>query len=150
MIEKVDTSREAVQKTGKAFLIAGSAFGAIFFLSHSHIGGWSNWNWGKGFESDVWKWVLGLGLGLFGLSHFAYPVMRPLHFAWMRFSQVLGWFSTRIVLSLFFYLIITPTGLLMKLLGKDLLDQKINKSARSYWIKRDLNKFDPKHAARSF
>jgi hypothetical protein len=150
LIEKVDTSHEAVKKTGKAFLIAGSAFGAIFFLSHSHISGWSGWNWQQGFESNVWKWFLGLGVGLFGLGHLAYPVMKPIHLVWMRLSQVLGWISTHVVLTIFFYLIVTPTGLLMRLLGKDLLDQKIDKAAKSYWIKRDLSKYDPKHAAKMF
>jgi hypothetical protein len=150
LIEKVDTSHEAVKKTGKAFLIAGSAFGTIFFLSHSHIGGWSNWNWGQGLESSVWKWVLGLGLGLFGLSRIAYPVMKPIHFVWMKLSQILGWMSTHVILSIFFYLIVTPTGLLMRLFGKDLLDQKIDRDAKSYWTKRDLSKYDPKHAAKMF
>ena len=150
MIEKVDTSHEAVKKTGKAFLIAGSVFGIIFFSSHSHVSGWSSWNWQQGFESNVWKWVAGLAVGLFGLSHFAYPVMKPIHFVWMRFSQLLGWLSTRVLLSIFFYLVITPTGILMRILGKDMLDQKIDKPTRSYWIKRDLSKFDPKHAARTF
>jgi hypothetical protein len=150
LIEKVDTSHEAVKKTGKAFLIAGGTFGAIFFLSHSHISGWSGWNWQQGFESNVWKWFLGLGVGLFGLGHLAYPVMKPIHLVWMRFSQVLGWISTHVVLTIFFYLIVTPTGLLMRLLGKDLLDQKIDKAAKSYWVKRDLSKYDPKHAAKMF
>jgi hypothetical protein len=150
LIEKIDTSNEAVKKTGKAFLIAGSMFGAIFFLSHSHSRGWSNWDWGQGFESNVWKWVFGLGLGLFGLSRFAIPVMRPIHFVWMRLSQVLGWLSTHVVLTIFFYLIVTPTGLLMRLLGKDLLNQKIDKSVKSYWAKRDMSKYDPKHAAKTF
>lgn len=98
----------------------------------------------------MWKWFLGLGIGLFGLARFAHPVMKPIHFAWMRLSQVLGWISTHVVLTIFFYLIITPTGLLMRLLGKDLLNQKIDKSAKSYWIKRDLSKYDPKHAGRMF
>lgn len=150
MIEKVDTSHEAVKKTGKAFLIAGCIFGTIFFLSHSHISGWSGWNWQQGFESNVWKWFLGSGVGLFGLGHLAYPVMKPIHLVWMRLSQVLGWISTHVILTIFFYLIVTPTGLLMRLLGKDLLDQKIDKAAKSYWVKRDLSKYDPKHAARMF
>ncbi|HCV43896.1 MAG TPA: hypothetical protein DGH68_10470 [Bacteroidetes bacterium] len=150
MIEKVDISREAVKKTGKAFLIAGSVLGTVLFLSHSHLSGWLGWDWQQGLESSAWKWFIGVGAGLFGLSHIAYPVMKPIHFAWMRFSQVLAWISTRVILSIFFYLVITPMGLLMRLLGKDLLDKKIDRSAKSYWKKRDLSKYDPKHAARTF
>jgi len=150
LIEKVDTSHEAVKKTGKAFLIAGSFFGGAIFLSHSHVAGWLGWNWQQGFENITWRWFLGSGVLLYVLSRFAYPIMRPVHFAWMRFSQILGWISTHVVLTVFYYLILTPSGLLMKLLGKDLLDQRIDKSAKSYWSKRDLSKFDPKHAAKLF
>ena len=35
-----------------------------------------------------------------------------------------------------FFLIVTPTGMIMRLLGKDILNQKINKKIKSYWIKR--------------
>lgn len=147
MTEKLDTSHEAVKKTGKAFLIAGSFFAVLFFLSRS---GWFQFNFAHGFESNTWKWVLGVGVAIFTLSHIAYPVMKPFHIGWMKLAYFLGWFNTRLLLGIFFYLIITPTGLLMRLFGKDFLDEKIDKSAKSYWIKRDLSKFDPKHAARTF
>ncbi len=147
MTEKLDTSHEAVKKTGKAFLIAGTFFAVIFFLSRSD---WFQFNFAQGFESNIWKWILGVGVAIFTLSHVAYPIMKPFHIGWMKLAYFLGWFNTRLLLGIFFYLIITPTGLLMRLFGKDLLDEKIDKSAKSYWIKRDLSKFDPKHAARTF
>ena len=147
MIDKVNTSHEAVRKTGKAFLIAGSVIAAFLFLSHS---GWWSMNWEQGFETNGWKWFLGSGIVLFVLSRVAYPIMKPIHIGWMKFAFLLGWFNTRLLLGIFFYLIITPIGLLMRLFGKDFLDEKIDKSAKSHWNKRDLSKFDPKHAARTF
>jgi hypothetical protein len=150
LIEKVDTSHEAVKKTGKAFLIAFLAIAAIIFLKHSHVDGWTGWDWAEGFAAMWWKVFLVAGPVIFVLSHVAYPIMKPFHFAWMKFAFMLGWFWTRVFLGIFFYCIITPSGLLMRLFGKDLLDEKIDKSAKSYWIKRDLSKFDPKHASRTF
>jgi len=38
-----------------------------------------------------------------------------------------------------FFLTVTPTGMIMRLLGKDILNQKINKTIKSYWIKRKEN-----------
>ncbi len=146
-ISKIDVSHEAVKKTGKAFLIVGCIVGAILFLSHSD---WLHMNWQQGFQSPQWKWFVGIGAAIFALAQVAYPIMKPFHLAWMVLAEALGWLSTRVILSVFFYLIVTPTGLLMKLFGKDLLDEKIDKSAKSYWKKRDLSKFDPKHAARTF
>lgn len=147
---KIDRSPEAVRKTGKAFLIAGCFFGVIFFLVRSHVGGWLEWNWEQGFESNTWKWLAGIGAVLFVTSRVAYPVMKPIHVGWMTFAFALGWFNTRLLLGLFFYLVITPVGLLMRMMGKDLLDEKIDPNAKSYWVKKERKPFDPKTFERLF
>lgn len=150
MIEKVDTSREAVKKTGKAFFIAFTIIAAIIFLKHSHVEGWTGWNWAEAWSAVWWKIFLIAGPVIYLLTIIAYPIMKPLHIGWMKFAFALGAFWTRVFLSIFFFLVITPIGLLMRALGKDFLDERIDKSAKSYWKKRDLSKFDPKHAARTF
>lgn len=137
MIEKVDTSREAVRKTGKAFLIAGTVIAAILFWKH-------------GLDGVSWRWFLAGGIALYGISIVAYPVMKPIHIGWMKFAQILGWVSTHIVLSIFFYLILTPGGLVTRILGKDLLDQKFDRSAKTYWRKRESTAFDPKRMENQF
>lgn len=137
MIEKIDKSHEAVKKTGKAFLIAGSVVAVFLLLKHSHISGWSGWDWSQGFSSNTWKWFFGVGAGLFALSHVAYPLMKPIHIGWMTLAFALGWLNTRLLLGVFFYFIVTPIGVVMRLFGKDLLDEKLNRSATTYWIKRE-------------
>ena len=57
----------------------------------------------------------------------------------MSFAVIIGWFMTRIILSLLFYLIITPIGLLAKIFTKDFLDLKKQAVNDSYWNKRDSN-----------
>lgn len=57
----------------------------------------------------------------------------------MKFALILSWINTRIILILLFYLVFTPIGLILKLLGKDLLDRKINKADKSYWRKKEKN-----------
>ena len=65
--------------------------------------------------------------------------LKPVHRAWMTFALIMGWVMTRVVLAILFYLVITPTGLLMRLLGKDLINVKFDKgSAASYWIARQI------------
>ena len=72
---------------------------------------------------------IGLGLIL--------PIfLKPIYFVWMTFAAILGWVMTRVILSVVFYLIITPIGLLTKLLGEDFLALKKIKSD-SYWNHRD-------------
>ena len=56
---------------------------------------------------------------------------------WFQFGLLLGKIVTPIIMLLVFFLTVLPTGLIMRLLGKDLLNQKIDRSSPSYWIKRD-------------
>jgi len=140
LIEKVNTSREAVRKTGQAFLIAGTVIAAIIVWKYGH--GDEGWQIGNALQNDTWKWFLGSGVGLFIMSYVAYPVFKPIHIGWMKLAFVLGWFMTRVILSIFYYLILTPIGLVLRIGGKDLLDTKINRDAKSYWIKRKLDVFD--------
>jgi hypothetical protein len=149
LIEGIDSSHEAVKRTGKALLIASGAFGTLLFLSHSHIDGWGHWNWRQGFEANGWKWFFGFGLVFFVASHLAYPAMKPIHFWWMKFAFALGWINTRLLLGVFFYFVLTPIGLMMKLFGKDLLDRKFEPNAVSYWKKR-TRPFDPRTMERQF
>tara|TARA_Y100001935_G_scaffold250594_1_gene250987 strand:- start:934 stop:1347 length:414 start_codon:yes stop_codon:yes gene_type:complete len=67
-------------------------------------------------------------------------VLKPIYLAWMIFAVILGWFMTRIILSLLFFLVVTPTGLLIKMMGKDLLELKKQEVQGSYWNVRDSNK----------
>jgi hypothetical protein len=72
-------------------------------------------------------------------------VLKPIHKVWMTISIILGWIMTRVILSILFYLVVTPTSWLARLFGKEFLDLKIDKDASSYWIPRKelkLNKAD--------
>lgn len=67
-------------------------------------------------------------------------VLMPLHKVWMTFSVIMGWFMTRLILCILFFVVLTPMALLMKLLGKDLLDMKFDKNAsESYWLAREAD-----------
>ncbi len=69
---------------------------------------------------------------------FAPMALLPLYRLWVKFATALAWFNTRLLLGATFYLVITPVGLVMRLSGKDLLDLKIDRNAKSYWKKREL------------
>ena len=69
-----------------------------------------------------------------------YPrALWPIERAWMKLADVLSAVMTRVVLFVCFYLVITPFGLLMRLLGKDLLDRKFDPNLKSYWVPVDPN-----------
>lgn len=69
-------------------------------------------------------------------------VLKPIHKLWMSVALAIGWFVSRLILVVFFYLVITPIGLLARLFGKDILSLKFDKNADSYWIKREECEFN--------
>ncbi len=87
-------------------------------------------------ESESYILLLCLS-GLFIITGFLVPVLlKPLFFVWMIFAAILGWIMTRVILSVVFYLIMTPIGLITRLLGEDFLALK-KMDINSYWNYRD-------------
>lgn len=72
---------------------------------------------------------------------FYYKIVSPFYTAWMGLAFVLGWFMSRFLLALIYYLILTPIGLILKVSGKVLLEKSFDENANSYWI-RKTNKID--------
>ena len=71
---------------------------------------------------------------VFAITGLIYPSMlRPLEKAWMKLAYYLSIVMTTVILSLVYYLILTPIGLVMRMLGKDLLKKKLDRSQSSYW-----------------
>lgn len=72
--------------------------------------------------------------GLFGLLGLAVPrILKPVYIAWMTFAYYLSYVMTYVILTLFFYIIMTPTALVIRLLGKDLLSRKFPDTRESCW-----------------
>ena len=65
-------------------------------------------------------------------------ILSPLKIGWIKLGEILGKIIAPVVMGFIYFLIITPIGILMRLLGKDLLKLKYNKN-QSYWIKREKN-----------
>ena len=73
--------------------------------------------------------------GLFISLGFLIPIiLKPIYLVWMIFAIILGWFMTRLILSLLFSLVITPIGLVLKIMGKDLLKLKKQAQENYQWV----------------
>jgi len=92
---------------------------------------------GRGKGSCAYLFVSGVIFA--GLGAAAPHVLKPLQKAWMAFSVVIGFFMSRLVLAVLFYVVVTPIGLLIRLLGKDMLDQRTSKDRPSYWRERPVS-----------
>jgi uncharacterized membrane protein len=104
-------------------------FGMLLFFIFALIAGLMFWRAKSSWLILFCTGVLFLFIGLMRPSF-----LKPFYRVWMAWAFVFGWVMTRIILTISFFVIITPMGLfLRKVLKKDLLDEKIEKSKESYW-----------------
>jgi len=76
------------------------------------------------------------GAGAFALAGLAWPrALSPLNRLWMKLGHALGWVNARIILSAVFFVLVTPTGFIVRLLGYDPLRLR-RRASGSYWVKR--------------
>ena len=87
-------------------------------------------------SEDIRTWALFLSAIFLLLAFLAPNVLLVPNKLWFKFGMLLGSIISPIVMALVYFLTVLPTGLIMRLLGKDLLKQKLDKNAKSYWIKR--------------
>jgi len=78
---------------------------------------------------------IGVLLILFGLI--LPSILKPLNKIWMILAVILGWFMSRLILFILFYIVITPIGFFLKLMGKDFLNRKIDNNSQTYWETRE-------------
>lgn len=89
------------------------------------------------FEKPGYIYFLVLGLVLI-LSALLFPsLLKPLNKIWMTLAIILGWVMTRVILSILFYFVLTPIGLIAKLFGKKFLNLEIDQTLNTYWEKRE-------------
>jgi Saxitoxin biosynthesis operon protein SxtJ len=125
---KIDTSDKKVRNFGFLFSIVAIALAAFRY----YRGG------------NSWFWFVGGSVVFLLAGLFLKPVLRPVYVVWMKFAFILGWLNTRLLLGVFFYLVVSPVGVVMRLVGRDPLTRKIDRSRSSYWMKREPRPFDAK------
>jgi len=77
-------------------------------------------------------------------------LMKPVFIVLITIAKAIGWINTRILLILIFYGLFTPIGLVLRLFRRDLLNQKIDRNAKTYWIDRSSPTINPKHYEKQF
>ena len=81
----------------------------------------------------VWSVIISIIFLVLGL--FNSKILTPLNKLWFKFGIFLGKIISPIIMGIIFFLVVTPIGLLMRLLGKDLINLKYNNN-KSYWIEK--------------
>jgi hypothetical protein len=107
-------------------------FGLVFFFVFLIVGFWPLLN---GEVPKIWSLIIAVIFLILGLMNS--KILTPLKILWFKFGLFLGGIVSPIVMGIVFFFIITPIGLFMKLIGKDLLNNKLDNNKKSYWIIRD-------------
>ena len=109
------------------------SFGIVFFIVFLIVSLWPLLN-----NDQIRYWALFVSILFLLLGIINSKVLTPLNKIWFKFGILLGKIVSPVVLAIIFFLVVTPTGLIMRMLGKDLLKLKKNKN-KTYWIKKENN-----------
>jgi hypothetical protein len=134
LIERARGTNKEIRRFGVLFAVLCTAAGI-----YARYAGSLRWGW----------WVVGAAFFLLtGIA--ARPVLRPLYLGWMHLASLLAWVNTRFLLGAVFLLVITPIGFVLRLSGKELLDERIDRGAASYWKTRERKPTDRSRYERLF
>lgn len=130
-VRALDTGRAALRRFGLAVGGVFLAIGAVVV-------------WRSGWTLGPAATVLGgLGGALMALGLVAPPLLRPVYLGWMGLAFVLGFVMTRVILTVVFVGLVIPIGLVLRLVGKDLLDRRLDRGAASYWREKRYRDASP-------
>ncbi len=107
------------------------SFGVLFFIVFLLIALWPLF---KGDSLRIWSLLIAVIFLVLGLLNS--KILNPFKRIWIKFGEILGKVIAPLVLSIVYFIVITPIGLLLRIFGKDLLGIKFLEK-KSYWIKRD-------------
>ena len=107
------------------------SFGIVFFIVFLII---TLYPLTYGGEIRLWSLIISLIFLTLGLLNF--KILSPLNKIWFKFGIFLGKIVSPLIMGIIFFLVVTPIGLIMRLLGKDVLNLKYDKN-KSYWIEKN-------------
>ena len=106
------------------------SFGIVFFIVFLLI---ATYPLLKGNDVRVWSLLISFGFLILGLMNS--KILSPLNKLWFKFGLILGKIMSPLIMGIIFFVVVTPIGIAMRVLKKDLLNLKYNQK-ETYWIKK--------------
>jgi len=110
------------------------SFGLVFFAVFLIVSLWPLTSEGS---VRIWSTIISLVFLILGLMNS--KLLTPFNQLWFKFGMILGAIVAPVVMGIVFFLVVTPIGLTLSIMGKDLLNKKYDKKKETYWIKRDTS-----------
>ena len=108
------------------------SFGIVFTVVFAIIGLWPLIH-----DAAPRLWSLIAAAAILAIALICPGLLAPFNRLWLKFGLLLHKITNPIIMGFVFFLAVVPTGLIMKMLGKDPLRRKLDKEAASYWIPRE-------------
>jgi len=108
------------------------SFGIVFVAVFLIIGFWPLLS-----GNDIRIWSLSVAFSILAITIIAPQVLAPVNILWFKFGMLLARIVNPVVMFLIYVIAMLPIGILLRLSGKDLLRQKLDSEATSYWIARE-------------
>ncbi len=109
-------------------------FGVIMAVTLAIIGSILLWK-----DNTAWPYLYAAA-AFFLVAGLTFPrILAPVEWLWMKFARIMGIITTSIILSIAYYFIVTPVGIIMRIAGRDPLHRRLGRRARSYWIPVDAD-----------
>ena len=106
------------------------SFGIVFFLVFLLI---AIYPLTHGGNIRIWSGMISLIFLVLGVLNSS--ILTPLNRIWFKFGIILGRTISPVIMGIIFFLVVTPTGLIMRILGKDILNLRYN-TKKTYWIEK--------------
>ena len=106
-------------------------FGLVFFIACLVV---SLWPLTYGEPIRIWLVIISMVFLILGLMNS--KLLTPLNKLWFKFGMILGAIISPVVMGIVFFLVVTPIGVILRIMGKDLLKKSYDKKKKTYWIKR--------------
>ena len=110
------------------------SFGIVFFILFALVGLYPLIN-----NGNIKLWFLSISLIFLFLGIFNSRILSPFNIIWNKFGIFLGKIVAPLVMIIIFFGVVTPIGLFMRIMSKDLLNLKFNNN-QSYWIEKKESK----------
>ena len=121
-----------MQEKSKIKISSNRSFGIVFFIVFLIVAIWPLMH---GDQIRSWSAVISLIFLILGVLNS--KLLHPLNLLWFKLGILLGSIVAPIAMGIVFFLVITPIGIFMKMLGKDLLQKKYDVKKKTYWMKRE-------------
>ena len=117
-------------KRSEIKISSNKSFGVVFFIVFLIVSIYPLINNG---ELRIWSLITAIIFLILGLINS--KVLTPFNKIWFKFGLLLGKVISPLIMGIIFFIVVTPTALIMRIIGKDLLNLKFN-NKKSYWIEK--------------